>query len=493
MRFRGIKHSPKRLESDILERSKNLWENPGLLRPKCAGDCRRCHFDKTFVKISRLDKIKDSPDSLIKMAGKGSDDIFKAYAATVSLFAAGSIPYLATAKLAGEEVSFAQRGRVGNDKVIGAQYYNDPRIRLLLYNSFAKKKKLHMYSFDDNLVCSNHPNMPEDYLLDTFWDTPYEFENDGLQCGHTSDGILVLRIKSLNKEIRICRDCAKDVSTLQFIISRLIAIDPKDDIEVSVEHKYHCEGEENTVKISKDLLENYASGKLTDVGILNSVLKNKIGSLQQSNVATYIIGTKNYGSDLKTFMNDLKGNDIEKEALSAYLTGKSDSVIVRTDKASEALTVLWEKNYRNIIASFTTDEIADSFGNVSKMNPSQTVKEAHLRHISSEVISKLPEFGKMGIVTRYADSYAKAAKVGGEDMLKTKIDNLMPKDHITRSLARAFMLAVSGDTGGKYSKDEMEFGKFLLPFVKEVLNAEGEAYRDKMNVLLTACGCGEKV
>ncbi|MFA6803189.1 MAG: hypothetical protein WCR24_01695, partial [Candidatus Methanomethylophilaceae archaeon] len=141
MRFRGIKHSPKRLEGDILERSKNLWETPGLLRPKCAGDCRRCHFDKTFARISRLEKIKDDPDSLVKMAGKGGDDIFKAYAATISLFAAGSIPYLATAKLAGEEVSFAQRGRVGNDKLIGAQYYNDPRIRLLLYNSFAKKKK----------------------------------------------------------------------------------------------------------------------------------------------------------------------------------------------------------------------------------------------------------------------------------------------------------------------------------------------------------------
>ena len=493
MRFRGIKHSPKRLEGDILERSKNLWETPGLLRPKCAGDCRRCHFDKTFARISRLEKIKDDPDSLVKMAGKGGDDIFKAYAAAISLFAAGSIPYLATAKLAGEEVSFAQRGRVGNDKLIGAQYYNDPRIRLLLYNSFAKKKKLHIYSFDDELVCSNHPNMPDDYLLDTFWDTPYEFENDGLQCGHTSDGILVLRIKSLDKEIRICKDCAKDVSTLQFIISRLIATDPKDDFEVSVEHKYHSEGEESIVKISKDLLEDYASGKLTDVGILNSVLKDKIGSLQQSDVATYIIGTKNYGSDLETFMNNLRGNDIEKEALSVYLTGKPDSVIIRTDKASEALTVLWNKNYRNIIASLTTDEIADSFGNVSKMNPSQTVREAHLRYISSEVISKLPDFGKMGVVTRYADDYAKAAKVGGVDMLKAKIDKLMPKDHITRSLARAFMLAVSGDAGGKYSKDEVEFGEFLLPFVKEVLDAEGEAYRDKMNVLLTACGCGERV
>ena len=142
MKLRGIKQTPKRLESEILERSKNLWEDPSLIRPKCAGKCFICPFNKTFSAISRIDKIKDNPDALVKMASKGGDDIFKAYCATISLYAAGSIPYLATAKLAGEEVSFAQRGAVGNDKLIGAQYYNDPKIRLLLFNTIAKTKRI---------------------------------------------------------------------------------------------------------------------------------------------------------------------------------------------------------------------------------------------------------------------------------------------------------------------------------------------------------------
>ena len=91
-RFRGVKRTNKRLENDILERSKNLWENPSILRPKCAGNCRKCAFDKTFRKIDKLEKYKNSSEALIKYAGKGSDDIFKAYAATASLYAAGSVP-----------------------------------------------------------------------------------------------------------------------------------------------------------------------------------------------------------------------------------------------------------------------------------------------------------------------------------------------------------------------------------------------------------------
>ena len=83
MKLRGIKHTPKRLESEILERSKNLWEDPSLIRPKCAGKCFMCPFNKTFSAISKIDRIKDNPDALIKMASKGSDDIFKAYCATI--------------------------------------------------------------------------------------------------------------------------------------------------------------------------------------------------------------------------------------------------------------------------------------------------------------------------------------------------------------------------------------------------------------------------
>ena len=109
MKLRGIKHTPKRLESDILEKSRNLWEDPSLIRPKCAGKCFMCPFDRTFSAISKIGKAKEDADALMKLASKGSDDIFKAYCGTISLYVSGSVPYLATAKLAGEEVSFAQR------------------------------------------------------------------------------------------------------------------------------------------------------------------------------------------------------------------------------------------------------------------------------------------------------------------------------------------------------------------------------------------------
>ena len=494
-RFRGARHTPKRLESDILDRSKDIWTNPGILRPKCAGTCRKCVFDKTFALIGRLDGIKDDYKALEKAATKGGDEIFKACAGTMSLYAAGGIPYLASARIAGEVIPFAIRGTVGNDKLIGAQYFTDPKMRLLLYNSFAKKNKMHLYSFDDQLVCSNVPNMPEDYLLDTFWESPYEFPDDSAKCGHDIEGVLVLRIKSLNDEIRICRNCAKDVSSLQYILSRLIAVDPMDDIEVYVEHKYSKDEKGGKDYVTGDLLKQYIMGQVNDRMLISVVLKDKLNELKKHDVATYIIGSKNYGSSLDAFLDDLKGSDTEKNGLKAFLKDNPIPIVTRSDRASEALGLIWENRYKEIISAFTSPAVAERMGDVSKMNPSQMLSNANIQFMSEGVVAKLPVFNKPGAVTKVADRLAKAVKVGGEPLLRKEIDAAAIKDYKSRSVARAFIMAVSSNesAGWKYSAEEEDFAKYLMPFVKQIIDTEGEDYRNAMNTLLTASGSGESV
>ena len=306
LRMRGVKHSSKRLEDDLLERARTLADNPGIIRPQCAGNCRKCVFDKTFKNIDSLQKIRNNKDALVKEASKlGGDEIYRAYAGTISLAAEGSIPMLASGMLGGEKVSYAVRGTVGAPFLIGCQYYDDPRKRMLLYGPVIKKNKLHLYSFGEDLVCSDKPNMPEDYLYDTFWETPYEFPDDGLECGHETSAVLEISVGSLGETIRICDDCAKDVSTLMYIVSRLAAVDPLDDITVSVRHKYHSAGESDVERVTGDRLKEYMLGKVTDAGLLSSVKRSKIGDLKGAEKSTYIIGSKNYGSSLDEFIAEI--------------------------------------------------------------------------------------------------------------------------------------------------------------------------------------------
>lgn len=494
LRMRGVKHTSKRLEDELLDRSRTLADNPGILRPQCAGNCRKCAFDKPFKQIDALQKIRNDPEALVKEASRlGGDDIVRAYAGTISLAAAGSVPLLASGKLGGETVSYAVRGTVNAAKLIGCQYYDDPKRRLLLYSDTIKKNKLHLYSFGEDLVCSDRPNMPENYLYDTFWETPYEFPDDGISCGHDASAVLEIHIKSLDETVSICENCARDVSTLMYIVSRLAAVDPMDDIEVRVRHKYHSAGESDIEPITGDRLKDYMLGKVTDAALVSSVKRSKLGSLRDGASATYIVGTTNYGSDLDAFVSALEGGEREKATLRKFLGENSRAVVLKTPRVSEALSVLWESDWKDLIRAHTDDRTADAVGDLSRSQPLQALENAYNVFVSSDVVASLPEIRRPGPMTQVIDKLAKAAKVGGVNMVVDTIGKTSLKDSKSRSVAAAFVLACGGEPNIKLSPAERELSDYLKQFAANVVAAKGDKYIDTMRTLLVACGANEKI
>ncbi len=494
VRMRGVKHTSKRLEEELLEKARTLAQNPGILRPQCAGNCRKCAFDKPFKQIDGLTKIKGNPDALVKEASKfGGDDIVRAYAGTISLAAAGSVPLLASGKLGGDTISYAVRGSVNATKLIACQYYDDPKLRLLLYTDPVKKNKLHLYSFGEDLVCSDAPNMPEDYLYDAFWETPYEFPDDGLVCGHDTSANLEIHIKSLDQTISICENCAKDVSTGMFIVSRLGAVDPMDDIEVRVRHKYHSAGEKDVEVVTGDKLKEYSIGKVTDSALISSVKRSKIGSLKENSSSTYVIGTKNHGSDLESFVSALEGDPKEKDTLRRFLTENTRAIVIRNAKVSEALTSIWDADWKGLIETHTDKRTADSVGDLSRTPPGAALATAYEMFVSADVVASLPEFKRPGPMTVVADKMAKAAKVGGSEKIIEVVSKTPLKDNKSRSIAAAFILAEGAEPPIKLSRDERELADYLVPFARSVISASGDKYRDAMATLLTASGANEKL
>lgn len=494
VRMRGVKHTSKRLEDEMLDKARALAADPGILRPHCAGNCRKCAFDKPFKQIDGLHKIKDDPDALIKEASRfGGDDIVRAYAGTISLAASGSVPLLASGKLGGETVSYAVRGTVNATKLIGCQYYDDPKKRLLLYTDYVKKHKLHLYSFGDTLVCANDPNMPEDYLYDAFWESPYEFPNDGLSCGHDASAALEIHIKSLDETISICENCAKSVSTLAYVVSRLAANDPLDDIEVRVRHKFHSAGEKDVEPITGDRLKDYMAGKVTDANIIDSVKRSKLGDLKGGSSATYVIGARNYGSDLDAFLSDLDGSEKEAEALRRFLSANSRAVVIRTGKTSEALAALWQADAKAIVSTFTDAATAEKLGDLSRKQPGAAIEEAYGVFLSADIVASLPTLNRPGPVTQLADSLAKAAKVGGAPMVEDTAAKASLKNNAMRSMAAAFMIAMGDEPTIKLSREERDLADYLAPFARKVVDSPGAKYKDALSTLLVASGANEKV
>ena len=142
----------------------------------------------------------------------------------------------------------------------------------------------------------------------------------------------------------------------------------------------------------------------------------------------------------------------------------------------------------------TDRETLEKVGDVSKGQPMNVLNMAHDIFVSADVVASLPEFKRPGPVTTIADSLAKAAKVGGLQMLTKVAERTGMKDSRSRSVTASFLKAMGAtEMPMKLSRDEAEFADYLVPFAKNVIASSGEKYREDMNTLLTAASSGEKV
>ncbi|MBR5998943.1 MAG: hypothetical protein IK043_00660, partial [Candidatus Methanomethylophilaceae archaeon] len=104
------------------------------------------------------------------------------------------------------------------------------------------------------------------------------------------------------------------------------------------------------------------------------------------------------------------------------------------------------------------------------------------------------KFRHLGPVGRLADIYAKAAKVGGDVMLTEEFEKNPPRNYHSRALAKGFSLYMLGNRDFiRCTKEEADLAKYLIPFIKQLVDSQGEDYRHNMSTLITATGCGESV
>ena len=123
----------------------------------------------------------------------------------------------------------------------------------------------------------------------------------------------------------------------------------------------------------------------------------------------------------------------------------------------------------------------------------QALDNAYSVFLSADVVASLPEIRRPGPMTQVIDRLAKAAKVGGANMVAETVEKTSLKDSKSRSVAAAFILACGGEPSMKLSPAERELADYLAQFAGNVVKAGGDKYLDAMRTLLVACGANEKL
>jgi hypothetical protein len=439
------------------------------------------------------------------------------------LAAAGKAPYLASLKVPQGEVFYAVRGKVAKEKLVGMQWFDHPIYRLLLYLDLAVKRPfLHFYSTRDRLYCScKEPRPPADYVeyamhqpkanisqvADGVWSCPH-IDAGTLKAGGTLEGTY-LRIawSSGGQVLGVCKRCAKTSrdSTLGSISSHMAVPRLEDDFDIKVLHR--LSGSEDCplwdrlskMPLEADDLEDYLKGRLDDSGLIERQLEKVAEALRDHRGPHFILEERSFCDDASAFLDAIDPSDEERLALEAVLPQLDHPLILERATPSKVLGELWEDHGEEMLGAVVggDEELLDKYLDHPDVHssPSLVLKRALVDHRRRTIISRLPQYGKLPMVARFADKVARAYRTEGTDGAIRTVEKERGSEKRIKPVAYAFLLALGKEASKKwqYDRTEIDFATFLQEKAKDLLEAEPEDYHAALQALLSATGSTERI
>ena len=277
-----------------------------------------------------------------------------------------------------------------------------------------------------------------------------------------------------------------------FTISQYLLIPQlSSDFELDVITPYNCTQE---ILPKPASVTDYLSGKISDSDFISKTMEQYQELLQQSSEKFYMYNGTSFGYDLTRFLDALQPKPYERQALEFILKKIQEPVIVEQTTPNKLLERYWDIYGKAFIDTIIDDpSMADSFSKLDD-TPSNIVSLVFDYQQRQNILAQLPQFSSLPTLAQFADSVARSYKTFGE---QKAIQTVMkrPDTPKGKAIAYAFLLYLgkAEDIKWQYSKEEVDYGTFLLDYAKKLLESKPEEYAQTLQELLTASGCDEHV
>lgn len=517
-RIRSAARSASKAQEQLLiQRAERLLKNPDLAFPECAGSCWFCVFKKGRRSVEKVRRYAEDEKKLEALAERG-DDFAKAYAGLMLIRKKGRAPYLFAVKTPFGPVAYALRGTARKERLIGMQNFDHPKARLIGVMDLVRSKGLHIYSFQDKMVCTGKsPTPPEEFVDYAIGQLRLNLARSGREflCRHLLESKaerrrvppphLEISWLPARVKLRVCERCSRPGENSLLTLLTLMAIHaPRLHFRISPRGGFECEGSCGecrvpAVELDKETREDYLHGKLGDRELIERQTLKGLKLLREGGEGLYILGKRCFGGNRDAFIKALNPTEEERVGLEAILREIKGPVVVEGETAAKVLESFWEKYGERAMEAVCGDtEVARRLfrdSNATRVPPSKLLKDAIAAVRQKEVISKLPMYGKLPEVARFANEMARIYITRGPEETARAIERYKTEDSSVKSTAYAFLIAMGMQASKEwqYMVHEVEFAKYLLPYVKKLLSAGPEDYHSCLQALLSATGSTELI
>jgi len=493
----------KSMEKNLVENAKKLMEDPYLILPEYSDKYSIKYFGKIKKSLDKVSRFKDDQKKLEKLSNKRGLD--GALAGTLLIAYSEKAPYLGVLEFPTGDVTYAQRGKADKEKLVGVQHFDDPVFRLFGIKDIVLKKRLHVYSWDEGFISTGlEAKPPKEFIDFLIKNMNLIYKNGTAICKDigpmtaknkepSKKNYLRIYWKSADVTIAICEECAKLRKNTAFNMTKYF-LEPKisDDLLINVVGKFTNRNEQESIQIQN--IKDYLSGEITDIEFIRKNIKHQEESIKDSEKKLFVLDDVSYGQDVYSFIDALKPNNYEKEALEFILTQVDEPIVLNNVTSNKVLERFWKDYGLNFINSIIEDkEMAKKFFSLED-SPSNILDLIYSYKERQQILSKLPKYKELPQLASFIDDVVRVYKTFGEKEAIVEIKK-RPDDPKGKSIAYAFLLVFgkAQDKKWQYSQVEIEYGDFLKEYAKNLLDSKPEDYHKAFQELLTASGSSENI
>lgn len=501
----GIRAAPKVQEKELIRKAKELRSNPEILIPRCVEQsCPRCPFDSLLERLRRVAAVADDEAKLSRLARHGPP-LVRAYAATLLLAIQEKAPYLAPAKTPFGTVHYALRGKARKEQLVGVQYHDVPELRLLTIADIARKRGLHVYSLEKEMVTSCREDRPPEGFVEESLSRlkiSLSASEEERLCPHAMEAAaVVVRWIGAGISIVVCSKCTPPKGNVPtYIATRMVIPSLSASFDVRIRLNLQCRREACTLgedwEPSNLNAKAYLEGKLTEADLLAKEVDGLIAEKAASE-GLFIVGRECFEGDYEAFLEAVGVSEQLKSALLEMGGELHEGLVVPEASTAKLLETLSREHMVHLLTILTEDEeMAEAMmeaADAEGRSMEDVLAEALNLRRDLDVVSRLPSWGKLPPVAALVDGVARAYKTAGKERAIIAASRGLKGDQKERILALALLEAL-GSAGGKewmFREEERQLVEFLVPMARELLESDGDAYGEILQKLLTASGSGE--
>lgn len=501
----SLRSATKVQERGLAAKAERLAADPSRLVPRCHG--HGDHFRRARAALVRVQGARGDEDKLAKLTRRGHP-WGRALAATllIGLGDQEKVIMLQVPTPFGK-VPVASRGKAKAAHLVGMQYHDDRKLRLVLVLDLVKRKRLQFYSLPQGgIACGGRAaTPPPEFVEGEAQSLGLLKDPQGWGCPHAIHAAerLTLQWTSAGLTLRKCAACAREGNTLHTIVQHVAGRNVLGGFEVEVELAPLPQQGKEPVELPKRTpldpaaLERYRKGELDDAGLMAAQRAARLGQLRELPGPLFVHNGVSFGRDAEAFIASMQATPLEAAALRGALQGWDKAVVQERGSPSKVLADLWsECGLAALEAVAGSREVAERVfrsHDVGAKGVGPALQQAQQQGSRHATDAALPSYAGLPPGPALADQAARAHRAHGKAAALAVLEQ--NEDARLKGLVHALELALDAGQGKqwKYNQLELDLAAQLRPHAAALLRAKPEDYHAALQALARATGSTEEL